>query len=255
MFRISAHLQRHPLSGIFYFRIIVPTHLKLIIRKTEIKKSLGTGLKSEALIMAQGIYFETCKLFQRAEKTMKKGSKSLPDSGFFEKIELNIKGQKVVIERDNPQEEAEVAARLLGMVGPSATAVKTASKTEDSVLLAQMIKLFVAEKKTTGGWTQKSTEENEAIFQLLKEITKNPAVNTINLNRAVEFKNTLLQLPPNRTKGHYEGKDVKMLLKMKHEKTLSVASVNKYLRRISPACLIGVNVMAWSLRALSAAFH
>jgi hypothetical protein len=68
MFRIFAHLQRHPSSGIFYFRIAIPAHLRDTLGKREIKKTLGTGLRAEAILKAQRLYLETQNLFQRMEK-------------------------------------------------------------------------------------------------------------------------------------------------------------------------------------------
>lgn len=68
MFRIFSHLQQHPSSGIFYFRIAIPAHLRDTLGKLEIKKTLGTGLKSEAIIRAQRLFLETQNLFQRMEK-------------------------------------------------------------------------------------------------------------------------------------------------------------------------------------------
>lgn len=110
---------------------------------------------------------------------------------------------------------------------------KVPVKKEPTYSLTRMIRDYLTEKKRIDAWTAKTTEENQAIYQLLKEILKNPAAETIRIKSAAQFKSALLQLPPNRTKGKYRGKSVKELLAMRPSKTVSVSTVNKYLRRVS----------------------
>jgi hypothetical protein len=71
MFRISSHLQRNTQSGIFYFRLTVPPHIRHILHKREVKISLGTGQRSIALPMAQGLY---CKYFTHLRQLKIKNS-------------------------------------------------------------------------------------------------------------------------------------------------------------------------------------
>ena len=135
MFRISAYLHRHPDSGIFYFRLTIPPHLRHTIGKREIKKSLETGLRADAIPKAHQCYVEAHKLFQRAEKRMSKPNAKTeavrtaldeledmvsPD-GFMGKITVTVAGQKVVIEHEDPKQEAETAARLLSLEPASKT--------------------------------------------------------------------------------------------------------------------------------------
>jgi len=96
-----------------------------------------------------------------------------------------------------------------------------------------MASLYFDEVKRTGSQQPKTTEENMAIFQLLQERTTNPAAETIGLKAATEFKDVLLRLPPNLTKGKFSGKSVPELLRMRPNITMSPSSVNKYLRRVS----------------------
>jgi len=256
MFRTFAHLQRHPDSGIFYFRLTVPTHLRDTIGKGTIKKSLGTGLRAEAVLKAQRLHLETLEQFHRLEKRMAppkhkpvKSDKALasaavlaelegmspgPDN-LLEKITLTIAGQKVVIEGDSPDEEVKAAAKLLRLAPTVSEAVapKSRPKKEATVALSAMVKAYFAEVKATGTQTEKTIEENGAIFQLLVEQTKNPAAETIGIKTATDFKSVLLRLPPNRTKGKFAGKSVSEILRMKPAETMANESVNKYLRRIS----------------------
>ncbi|MDX9833827.1 MAG: hypothetical protein RBT36_01265, partial [Desulfobulbus sp.] len=67
MFRVFAYLQQHPVSGIFYYREAVPARLQPAIGKREIKKSLGTGRRTEAIRLAQRLHVKTLDLFEEAE--------------------------------------------------------------------------------------------------------------------------------------------------------------------------------------------
>ena len=249
MFRVFAYLQQHPVSGIFYYREAVPARLQSAIGTREIKKSLGTGRKTEAIRLAQRLHVKTLDLFEEAERQMtakKKPSDILadleildgPHKGEIHRVVIQTKdGNKVTIERDNPAEEAEIVSRLLNNL-PAGTAVHTAKrgrprKDEKIVSLSDMIRKYFTEIEATGTQQRKTIAENQAIFQVLVELLKNPAAETIGLQEATAFKSALLRLPSNRDKGATAGKSVAELLRMKHPKTMSNSSVNKYLRRVS----------------------
>lgn len=145
---------------------------------------------------------------------------------------------RIIVERDDPVEEAmiaaEIAIKILSGTGgqqPPVSAVKPNVASGGS--LARMIRDCVNEKKRTKEWTPKTVAENESIFQHIKEILKNPTAETITLKHSTAFKDTLLRLPPNRTKGRYAGKSTKEILAMRPAQTMAVSSVNKYLRRVS----------------------
>ena len=212
MLRVFAYLQRHPSSGIFYYRETVPARLRGVIGKTEIKKSLGTGRKTEAIRAAQLLHAETIKLFESAERLMtpkkakpvvnaaqtavsvlealKGASDGIPDGSFgssFESIILSFaNGTKAVIKYDEPAEEAAIAAKLLSSAVPSAPIdppkrIGRPKKEDKPASLADMVKAYFDEIKLTGTQQPKTIEENMAIFQLLQDVTKNPLAESIGL--------------------------------------------------------------------------
>lgn len=251
MFRISAHLQRHPSSGIFYFRIAIPNHLRDTLGKREIKKSLGTGCRAEAVVEASRLYVQTHDLFEKTKRRMAPkqqttkrktaapavdpwaGLNNPSTPGMLDKITLTIAGNKVTIEHENPAEEVKAAADLLRLAPVAPVAPKIQTKKDSSISLSAMVKAYLGEMKATGAQRPKTIEENASIFQLLQEVTKNPAAETIGIKAATNFKDVLLRLPPNRTKGQYAGKTVSEILRTKPNATMSNSSVNKYLRRCS----------------------
>ena len=249
MFRVFAYLQQHPVSGIFYYREAVPARLQPAIGKREIKKSLGTGRKTEAIRLAQRLHVKTLDLFEEAERQMtakKKPADILADldmingsgSDAIEKVVIQTKdGQTIIVEGNNPAEEVEIVSKLLNKL-PSISITPAAKrgrprKDEKTVSLSDMIRKYFEEIETTGAQQRKTIAENQAIFQVLVELLKNPAAETIGLQEATAFKSALLRLPSNRDKGATAGKSIAELLRMKHSKTMSNSSVNKYLRRVS----------------------
>lgn len=252
MFRIPAHLQRNSQSGIFYFRLTVPEQLRHIVGRREIKRSLRTGRRAEAIVLAQQLYVEARSLFLKVEIGMGKQPKVSAEDilsslnsldikdGFLSKTVIEVAapgGQKnsITVEHEDPVVEAEMAAKILAAANSQQTVAPTLPSVtkEKGPSLAKTIRDYINEKKRTKEWTPKTTDENEAIFQLLKEVLRNPTAEIISIKHATEFKNTLLKLPPNRTKGKYKGKSVREVLVMRPSKTMSVSTVNKYLRRVS----------------------
>ncbi|MBU1709175.1 MAG: hypothetical protein KKE17_04135, partial [Proteobacteria bacterium] len=108
MFRVPAYLQLNR-YGIYSFRLVVPMHLRGIICKTEIKRSLHTGVKAEAIIMAREHYLHAYKILKKAEKIManKKdrldiitiGSLGLDKKG-------NLQAKDIKIDEENTSQEA-----------------------------------------------------------------------------------------------------------------------------------------------------
>ena len=227
----------------------VPSRLRLLIGKREIKQSLGTGKRTEAIPKAQQCLVEAHKLFQRAEKRMatprkqavKETASDLLDQldamgsnqdGSFNKITLTVAGQKIVIEHEDPAKEVEAAAKLLSLA-PSTAPPPTATNNQPTITLAKMVRAYFAEIKLTGTQRPKTQEENAAIFQLLGEVLKNPAASTIGFKLATDFKNVILRLPANRTKGIYAGKSVSEIIKSCPNVPMTITNVNKYLRKCS----------------------
>ncbi len=292
MFRIPAHLQRNPQSGVFYFRLTVPERLRHIVGKREFKKSLGTGKRSEAVMLAQKHYYASKLLLLKAEATMTKKKDFIPYSKEWIKqnaelgrigddskpepprddidqvlddIMETIAARKAAMQSESEsmsmqkitvpimyangvtrdavfdfggdvEKELQAAAgmqELANKVDVPERAFSKPSKEGKTVHLAGMVRAYLQEMKRVKAWTEKTYDENKSIYQLLREILENPAVSTISFDDGRKFKETLLKLPPNRTKGKYAGNSVKELISMRPSKTMSNSTVNKYLRRTS----------------------
>ncbi|MBV5327646.1 MAG: site-specific integrase [Chlorobium sp.] len=248
MIRAFSFLRRDPQSGLLSFRLRVPGHLQKLIGRTEIKRSLRTADKRLAIPVAMGLYIEVQKLFEQLEKgePMRKPKRQKePESGFIPKItfdEIEMPGGKkakgVVIDTGNHSEDLRLAKELLGGIGGTTKQKNVAAV--DSAKLAMVAKKYQAEKVAEKSWTPKTAVEYEALYELLVQVIGNVEIATITHKDAREFKDCLLKLPPNMSKGIYAGKTVKQILAMNPKTRMSVGTINDKLQRVSSLFLWAV---------------
>lgn len=225
MIRVFSCLQRHPSSGVLYFRRSVPVRLRPVLGRAEIKRSLGTCDKKVALPVAMRLNMEVDELFSRLEKgdmrTKPKGRKAKPkDDNFISKIVFNeltlpsgAKAKGIVIDTGNDAKDAAIAKELLGGIVGTAPAA-TPSPAVESAKLDKVAAKYRAEKMKEGSWREKTAADHEAVHSLLIQVLGNVDVSTIGHPQARRFKEVLLSLPSNMGKGAYAGKSVRQLLQM-----------------------------------------
>ncbi len=119
------YLQRRP-SGIFYVRVAVPKACIPLLERREIKRSLATRIPSEAVVAAQQFSLELKDMFAECvrmvartpnwDRRRKQQRAKEIAGGFFRaaKISINRRNpdgseESIIIERDNPEEEAQIA--------------------------------------------------------------------------------------------------------------------------------------------------
>jgi len=90
---------------------------------------------------------------------------------------------------------------------------------------------YLAEQKSGGNWSVKTAFEVSSCLELLKEFLGDIPVSQINHAAIREYKKALLHLPPNRSKlPQYRDKTIRELLAMTIPDSMSITSVNKYIR-------------------------
>ncbi len=222
------HYLQEKAPGRYHFRMVVPPGLRAYIGQREIKKRLPANRLAEARVQAQALAAQVQRAFEGCRTMAKRHS---PDR--FDLITLTIRDgvtkKEVTIERDDAGEEAAIAATLLEPDTASTKAAKTAAHD-----LATLIADYCREKATEQAWTAKTTAENEAIFDVLRELVGDVPVAAIDAAIAREVKQNLLALPPNLNKHpHYRNLTLADIIALQPAETLSPSSVNKYLNRIS----------------------
>ena len=215
--------------GIYYFRIAIPKHLKPVIHKHEIRKSLKTTNYSYALKQARRFAVISERLFLsgiidvkeiaaafRTGKEPEHISKSVPESGYTDNIGYPT-GQQIQIVKHQSQ-------ALPVEKEPANVSLK----------LKKLIDQYVQCQEVENSWTEKTKIENLAIFATLTEIVGNVHVSDLNHQVVDSFRSKLKCLPPNMNKcSKYRNKTIKQILAANPSETLSDTTVNKYMRRIA----------------------
>lgn len=212
-------------NGTWYFRIAVPKALRRHYGKLEIKRSLKTKSKSEALKYARTYAAKFHSQF-RALAIMA-NYPYLNFTGF--KIAKITKAdgttlEGVEVDPDNPK-DAEAIQQLLG----SAAIIN--QQPESSPLLSQVFAKYRHGKIRSGNWKKpKTLSDRDNLFNACQRIIGDPEIKTVTHVVANDFKEKLLQLPPNMTKSKlYRDLSIDQVLALKPTKTLQPASANKYL--------------------------
>ena len=107
------------------------------------------------------------------------------------------------------------------------------SKQQDQPKLSELIPKCVSEFVKAGRWQEKTTEENEAVFQLFIDIAGDLPITLYDHQAIRQYKETLTKIPPNRNKiEKYRNKTIDQILAMPDVKSMAVNSVNKNIRRL-----------------------
>jgi len=237
--------------GKYYFRIAIPRKIRDITGKYEIRRSLKTTIYSIAVRRARRLAVTAETIFHQG--TMKKRSKK--DLKEFLNSNMTLHGPRVVngvlqcdkIDIDSEKLDAEMAAyeRISQQIvkdaanapnSPTETTVTLDGPPPEvgGILLSELIPKYVQCQIDEGSWKEKTTLENQAIFDLLIRIMGDAHIQEITHDNSDSFRSTLLKLPPGINKSpDWKDLTIGQILELKPAKTLSPSSVNKYMRRIS----------------------
>jgi len=180
-------------NGCYYFFIRVPRDLQHCIPTSFIKKSLRTKIEAEAREQIIPIEHKVQKWFR------------LMRAGLLTEDQLAVVIQELV---------------------PS----MTRGKRPAAFKLSDMISRYIACSEKT--WAPKTKLENEGSFKLIQDIMGDIDLKAINKQVVMDFRNTLVTLPPNMYK-LYPGKTIQQVSAMNGITPMSTTSANKHLTRLS----------------------
>ena len=237
--RIASHLYLNP-YGVYHFRFVIPVALRPILCQTEVKKTLKTSNRRQALMLAKELSVKVEKVFQEGLLTMIDIKKPEPiNLGTITMTGITSRGvsvQNVVIERESPEEEYDIARALLDAIKDNPDAVREVVKTaeENLVYLTDLIDKYCAEKAREKAWVPGTTKDFRSILNRLVEILGNIPVGTIGFDQARFYKETLMALPPNMDRQQlYRGRSIPEVISMRPTETISVSTLNKNLSVVS----------------------
>lgn len=205
------YLQQHK-NGIYYFRLRVPKDLMAfsdIFGGPMVHRSLKTRDRQLAgmLVHAQMAKYELVMALLR--------SGLLPVEQLRSTAEKLLKGGE-----PNPETESRPPRR------------RRRYESGKEVRLSRLIDLYVREHGPT--WTRKTRAEYGCEFNVLLRLLGDLHLRELDRETCVEFRDVLLKLPPNITKGSlWKGKTLGQIVAMEFATTMSSVTANKYLMLLS----------------------
>jgi len=239
-------------SGIFYFRVAVPVHLRTQLGLREIKRSLRTHEAREAKLRAAKITHLVLELFNDININKKYMDKNKKKEEYtmmqliLNRVERStptstLKIEKVEQDPRYPQEEQALLDNFFKQFEETPHVKETHNTTTDDITLTALIDLYCAEKVREDSWTEKTEQENRAIYALLVRIIGDVPFQSVGYSEARTYKEALQKLPPNiNKKSSFKNLEIAEILEQYSGRGMSVRSVNKYLTRVS-------SLMNWSM--------
>ena len=213
--------------GIYHLRLAVPKHLRHTVGKREIKKTLRTGNRREALRKARRLATYYQDQFDQMANYDDILNDPLNKQLKFDSITTNPDGTVTAtgVELDPDNIEADTAALQQLLNGTVTTPQR------QSITLKELIDEYLeamkddCNAKTLSGYTAHLT----TFLQILGDVP----IDTITRKRAREAVSTLKLLPPNRNKSpQFRGKTIGQILQMK-PKPMSTTTARLHIERIS----------------------
>jgi integrase len=243
-------------NGIFYFRFAIPAQMRKVYGgKTEIRRSLKTFDKTTAHTLALYIAVHLKAHMTVKRKTIERKVEALRVPTPVEKtlacieIRLGEDDPVIIINHDNPAEELHAAKLLLeslqtntGSPAPSKPTPTPAPSSTNAVTLSELVEKYTEDQLAGDNWSEKTTQENAAIYRLVIAITGDISVNDVRYEQARDFKSALQKLPANMKKSPlYRNKSVQQILSMDIDVPMATATVKKHLTRTSSLFRWAVN--------------
>jgi integrase len=248
--RLPSHLHRSR-SGTLHFRIAIPPDLRHHFASREIYRSLGTASVRDAAYTAQtlSIAFKRvfCEIRQQNMPDKKKTlQRDLDGIDFGLTIDLNfdefLRPQAGRIQTDphDTPEMIRAAVEALAAAGAARQVLAPAPVSPTSPLFSETVADYARMKLAQGKWTEKTEEENAAVYKLFIRIVGDKPVAEIDDDIVVTYLETLQKLPANLNKSpSYAGKSIEEIVALAAP-PMAARSVNKNIERIS-------SVFKWAL--------
>ena len=158
---VPSYVFRHNKTSIWYFRYVIPKHLREQVKKREIRKSLGTRDKKLALHRARLMLTNI--------------------------MEATVNGIPIRIDRKDPNEEfrlfTDALKELQGQSKPLTT----------SISLSKVIEKYSSEREFSGTWSLRARAGNKIAFRWLLEAIGDMPINSFDHDTSRKYKEALIQ--------------------------------------------------------------
>ena len=198
----------------FHFRIKVPSDIRPLVGKHELRRSLTSLSHRSAQQEAQRLAVIAKEYFCSVRQNQK----------------IQLQGDSLIW-KEQPVLQSEI--KQFGSEALSDADARTA--------LSDMIRSYSEEQVQAGNWSAKTAQENNAIFALLVRIVGDIPCTELSYPILRQYKTTLIKLPANLNKSPaYRGKAIAEIMDMGCS-PMAVANMNKNLSRVS-------SLLRWSVK-------
>lgn len=224
-------LSRH---AVYYFRIVVPEAIRPLFGRREIRRSLQTRNKREALIRSRELLVGVQRLFTTAYQGNRPKLGAL--KGAWENGDQRGEGWVKWLGQQqwlhNEPQKPDTAYQALNPTGAPQGVPKLAPA------LSQVMAMF-RESQEREGVSTKTLDDKQAVGNLLIRIVGDLPIDQYTKQDSKTFRETALKLPPLLYRLP-QGKSIKRIIE-EATKTISITTYNNYIKNL-------VSIFAYSVR-------
>lgn len=236
--KTSAYLWKNR-HGIWYFRAVIPTQLRLHfpLNKREIRRSLSTDSRQRAVVLARRYRVAFDELFEQlAEQSMAK--RKTIQTGLVKGLVLTSGDSTLKVDEikhDDPAQEQETIKELTKMLEASiqpAQASQNPTK-PDSPPLSELFEIYAQEKTADGSWLDKTAFEIRTAVDGFIRIVGDIPASLLAHEHANGYKQTMMALPANINKiAAYRDKSIDEILALPGIKPMSATTVRNRMIKV-----------------------
>ncbi|WP_415055062.1 DUF6538 domain-containing protein [Halopseudomonas sp.] len=219
-------LSRH---SVYYFRVVVPDVLRPLIQRKEIRRSLQTRCKREAMIRARDFLAQVQQLFTEAFQGNKPALERL--HGAWETGGTRLHGWASWLRQQRLVELCEaldLSSRSKQLGHQASTSVLLPEKPSYAPKLSEVQQELDA-LQAAQGVKPKTLQDKQAVTSLLIDTIGDMPVDLVTRKDALEFKAFITNLPPRR----HHRKPADPTIEAEAGETISITTLNNYLKMVS----------------------
>jgi len=239
--------------GTYYLRVLVSKQLRTKFDDTrkEIRVSLGTGKRREALEFGCGLYSEFQGLLSEMTAMTKLmwNGKEIDAVEWYERNTQRLKSEHVLKKTRNKQ-------RIQGFFNDSTNALLTDDEKQLQIALGtrqrdqrigkhridDVINAYISEKQSQGDWREKTEHTVRTIFKIFAEVMGDLSFDMIGYQEMNYYRQCVLKLPKNlNCERKFKGKSIKEIIEMQNMILISNKTRNKHFGFIS-------SLFEWAVR-------
>ncbi len=187
----------------FYFRKVLPKDVQQATNRQEVQVALNVRMKAEAHYLASTLHLSALSAISqfRIDSNRDEFSKRIDDAVFeLRQARLEVKPLEILSVRTKVSQPQTVNQPTTPTANAEATSLTSPTPQEALPILSEAFKSYGRRKRHADEWTERTLTENTIITGTFIQVCGDRPLNEYKREDFKHFRDTLLQLPPNRTK-------------------------------------------------------